>query len=182
MKCTRLACLAFALTAFAAAMPAEAQMKIGVFDPQRVSEETAEGKKIQTSLASLRDAKAAEIKVKADAVQAIAEQLQTQGLSMSADRRTELQMEAQQLNLELENARKLAAQELQLQVQAAQVKFEEQLRIAIEQFARSGGYDLILDTTVVSFGSPKVDITTGIIDAFDRVATAMAGGGGAGQP
>lgn len=183
MKCIRLACLSAALLAVAlGAAPAEAQaMKIGVFDPQRVSEETVEGKRIQQALGSLRDTKAADIKSRQEAIQAVADQIQQQGLSMSADRRTQLEVELQQKQLELDNARKLATQELQLQVQAAQVRFEEQLRVAIEQFARQGGYDLILDTTVVSFGSPQVDITTGIIDAFDKVSAAMAAQP-AGQP
>ena len=43
---------------FAAALStvcAQTSLKLGVFDPQRVSEETAEGKRIQASLAEIRD-------------------------------------------------------------------------------------------------------------------------------
>ena len=50
-----------ALGALASSAWAQTSLKIGVFDSQRISEETLEGKRIQTDLGGLRDAKQAEI-------------------------------------------------------------------------------------------------------------------------
>ena len=90
-----LALAAFLAASGAAWAQGQAPSKIGVFDAQRISEETAEGKRIQTKLNGFRDKKQAEIVEKEKAVQALQEKLQAQTLSLSPDKRTELEKEIQ---------------------------------------------------------------------------------------
>ena len=55
-----LAATALLMATFSAAN-AQGTVKIGVFDPQRVSEETIEGKRIQATLEALRDKRQSDI-------------------------------------------------------------------------------------------------------------------------
>ena len=176
-----LAAIVFAATAFAPS--ALAQTKIGVFDPQRVSEETVEGKRIQDELAKMRDSKQAEIQTKRSRIEQLAKQLEEEALTLSQEKRTALEVQIQRLRLDLENATQLATQELQLEISAAQANFNERLNLAVQQYGKSQGFDLILDTSIVAFMSSAVDVTTGIIDIFDSLKVTPEGGGsGSGTP
>ncbi len=80
--------------------------------------------------------------------------------------------------LEIENARTLASQELQLEFANAQGKFNEMLLAGVEEFGRSQGFDLILDTTAVAWAGEKIDVTTALIDRVDEMFPATASEGG----
>jgi len=62
---------------------AQETIKIGVFDPQRVSEETIEGKRIQARLEALRDKRQTEITTEERAIGEAQQQLTQQALSLS---------------------------------------------------------------------------------------------------
>ncbi len=154
----------------------DAPLKIAVFDPQRVSDETEEGKRVQAALAQLRDAKQQEIAAKSAKIEELQNQLTQQALSLSAERRTQIEMQIQRLALDLENARDLASRELQLEIAAAQQKFNDRLLRAVVAYGQAQGFDLILDSSVIAFASPRADVTTGIIDTFDSLAPPPAAG------
>lgn len=166
------AILAIFVLALAAPAALAQSAKVGVFDPQRVSEETNEGKTVQSQLSQLRDAKQKQIGDKQSKIEELQGQLQQQALSLSADRRTSLEMDIQRRMLDLENARELAGRELQLEIAAAQNQFNERLLRAVESYAAEQSFDLILDTSVVAYMSKAVDCTTGIIDKFNALPPA----------
>ncbi len=169
--------LSFLVLALLAVIGSAAQaqsLKVGVFDPQRVSLETAEGKRVQIQRAALRDEKQAEITAKQKAITELQEQLSQQSLSLSPDRRNSLQMDIQRRMLELDNANELASRELQLEVSSAQARFNEKLLAGIEAFGRDEGLDLILDRSLVAWSGESIDVTTAIIDRFDQLFPAEA--------
>jgi outer membrane protein len=159
-----------------AALPAFAQgaNKIAVFDAGRVSEETDEGKRIAGQLTSLQDKKRAELQEKQKKVADIQQQLQTQALSLSAERRQALEKEGQKLALELNQAQESARNELQIEVQEAQNRFQNQLLQVVEQFGRDEGFDLILEKSLVAYAASSVDVTTAIVDRFNKLIPAAA--------
>ena len=111
----RIAILALVAAAAAvASVRAEdpAPVRIGVFDAQRLSEESVEGKRIQGKLTAFRDAKQAELSAKERAIQEIQEKLQAQSLSLSPEKRTELEKEIQKKALDLNQAREAAQREI----------------------------------------------------------------------
>lgn len=171
-----LGAMTVALLSVAWAPEAEAQMKIGVFDPQRVSEETQEGKRIQAQLGAMKDEKQRQLTDKETQLQALSNQLDQQALTLSTEKRTALQVQIERLKLDLDNARKLATQELQLEVAAAQAAFNERLIRAVNQFGQTQGYDLLLESSLVAFASTKIDVTTGVIDVFDKLGPVDTGG------
>ena len=178
MKTARLLLAATAVIACLAATPSTwAQSKVGVFDPQRVSEETAEGKRIQAQLESIKNEKQKALSDKENQLAALTTQLEQQALTLSTEKRTALQVQIERLRLDLDNARKLATQELQLEVAAAQAAFNERLRRAVTSFGQSQGFDLVIEASLVSYWSTGVDVTTGIIDTFDKLGPIEGGGG-----
>ena len=87
---------------------AAATLKIGVFDANRVSEETDEGKRIASKLSKFGDQKKAELAAKEKEVADLRAQLDSQSLSLSPEKSQQLQKEAQKKGLELQQAQEAA--------------------------------------------------------------------------
>jgi outer membrane protein len=163
--------VAIVIAALALSGTAQAQaptLKIGVFDAQRISEETEEGKRVQMRLEEFRDRKQTEVTEKETVLAELQNQLETQALSLSNERRLALEKEIQRKALELKSFRESAGQEMQLEVVEAQDRFQGQLIAVINNFAQSQKFDLVLEYGTVVYASPTVDVTTAIIDSFDQ--------------
>ena len=159
--------------ALAAGTPAHAQgapaaPRFGVFDAQRLSEETAEGKRVQTELTALKDKKQGELQGREKELNDLQAQLQAQALSLSGEKRQAMEKEIQKKMLDLKSARDSATNEFQLELQNAQSRFQEQLFHVVETFARTEGFSLIFEKSQVAFAAEGVDITTALVDAFNR--------------
>jgi len=172
--------IAFALAAsvlaggIALAQAPAAASKVGVFDAGRVSEETDEGKRIAGQLNALQEKKRGELAAKEKAVGDLQQQLQAQGLSLSADKRQQMEKDLQKAGLELNQFRETARNELQMEVQEAQERFQSQLLAVVEQFGRDEGFDLVLEKSLVAYASKAVDVTTAIVDRFNKMIPAQA--------
>jgi outer membrane protein len=142
--------------------------KIGVFDPQRVSEETGLGRQVQEQLSAFRDRKQAEIGDKQRAIEDQRKQLSQQALSLSSERRADMEKDIQRQLLEFESAKERAGREMQLEIAAAQSSFQEKLLDVIEAMGRDDGFSLILDANVIAWAAKEIDVTTAIVDRFDR--------------
>lgn len=150
-------------------------LKIGVFDPQRVSEATVMGKAMQGQLESFQAEKQAAIDASRKEIAALQKQLSEQRLSLSADTRNRMEMDIQRRLLALEGAQDLATREMQLELAAAKGMFEEKLLIAVEQFGKDEGFSIVLDRTLVAWASNAVDVTSALIDRFDLMFPSSEG-------
>jgi len=168
----------------AVASPAAAQspQKIGVFDPQRVSDETAEGKRVQADLQAFQQKKQQELRAMQTEVEDLRRQLSGQALSLSAEKRGEMEKSVQKKLLDLQSAEESASREFQLEIGNAQQRFEAQLRQVVEGFGRDEGFTLILDAGTVVFAAPGVDVTTAIVDRFNRTVPAVPAAAPAAAP
>jgi len=167
------------LTLLAATGLARAQsagMKIGVFDANRVSEESDEGKRIAARLTALGDKKKGEITAKEKEISDLRQQLESQTLSLSPEKQNQLQKDIQKKGLELQQAQESARNEFQIEVSEAQNKFQEQLLRVINQFGRDEGFTLVLEraTGGVAFAAESIDVTTAIVDKFNQMVPADA--------
>ena len=171
----------FALVLFAGvATPAQAQsIKIGVFDPGRVSEEAEDAKQIQSELLAIRDKKQTDIAAREQAINDLRQRLNQQALSLSSDKRTTMEIDIQRKMLEFNSLKEMASQELQLEFSAAEARFNDKLRNVVEQYARDQGFALILDVNVVVWASPSIDVTTPIVDLYNRMYPVAAAPGSA---
>lgn len=146
--------------------------KVGVFDPNRILQETEEGKRVSAQISQYRDTKQAELDQKRKEILDLQNQLQTQGLSLSADRRAELEKQAQKKSLELSSAVEAAQREDQLETTEALSKFQNQIMAVLEQFAREEGFDIVLEKSLVAYSSPPVDVTSMLVERFNAMMPA----------
>jgi outer membrane protein len=153
-----------------------AALKIGVFDANRVSEESDEGKRIASRLTALGDKKKGEISAKEKEIADLRQQLESQTLSLSPEKQSQLQKDIQKKGLELQQAQESARNEFQIEVSEAQNKFQDQLLRVISQFGRDEGFTLVLEraTGGVAFAAESIDVTTAIVDKFNQMVKAPA--------
>src|SRR5882672_9323790 len=173
-----LAILAMFLVAATAAVRAQSPtaLKVGVFDANRVSEETDEGKRIAAKLSAFGDKKKADLAAKEKEITDLRAQLDSQNLSLSPEKVQQMQKDVQKKGLELQQAQESARSEFQIEVSDAQNKFQEQLIRVINQFGRDEGFTLVLERSTggVAFASESIDVTTAIVDKFNGMVKAPA--------
>ncbi len=75
--------------------------------------------------------------------------------------------------------KEVASQELQLEFAAAEARFNDRLNLVVEQYGRDQGFALILDATAVAWASTAIDVTTPIVDQYNRMFPATPAGGAA---
>ena len=181
--------LVFAAALLAATGPTAAQspsaLKIGVFDANRVSEETDEGKRIASKLQAFGEKKKSELTAKEKEINDLRAQLDSQNLSLSPEKLQQMQKDVQRKGLELQQAQESARSEFQVEVSEAQNKFQDQLIRVLNQFGRDEGFTLVLERSTggVAFASESIDVTTAIVDLFNKMVTApTAAAPGAAKP
>jgi len=143
--------------------------KIGVFDAGRVSAETALGKAITSRLNSFQDKKRATLQAKGKEIQSLQGQLEAQALSLSPDKRSALEKDIQRKTLELNQAQEAARSELQIEYNEEQEKFQQRILAAVEQLSRDEKFSIILEKSVVAFFDQTLDVTTALVDRFDKL-------------
>jgi outer membrane protein len=146
-------------------------LKVGVFDANRVSEETDEGKRIAAKLSKFGDQKKADLASKEKEIGDMRAQLDSQNLSLSPEKLQQLQKDVQKKSLELQQAQEAARNEFQIEVSDAQNKFQEQLIRVINQFGRDEGFTLVIERSTggVAFAAESIDVTTAIVDKFNEM-------------
>jgi outer membrane protein len=171
----RRAIVAVAVLAMGAgAAMAQAVPKIGVFDSQRLSEETDEGKRVQAQLKETRAKREKEIEDETKRLQELQQQLEQKGLSLSEEKRTTLEIDIRRGALELESRKDIASRGFQLEIAAAEARFNEKLRVVIADFAKQEQFTLILEGSAVAWASATIDVTTALIDTFNGKFPATA--------
>jgi outer membrane protein len=147
--------------------------KIGVFDAQAVSENTEMGKRIQADLMAFSEGKEAEIAERQQRVRELRDQLNQQALSLSSDKRAALEKDIQLHMLELQSFQEAANRELELEYASATKEFQEKLIVTIDTFGKDEGFSLILDRSQVAWFTQAIDVTSAIVDRFNRMFAAQ---------
>ena len=150
--------------------PALAQsIKLGVFDAQAVSENSDMGKRIQAELTAFTEGKEGEIAQRQQRVAQMRKQLSEQSLSLSAEKRADLEMDIQRHMLELQSFQEAASRELELEYGSATKEFQDKLVLAIDTFGKDEGFAVILDRSQVAWFDSTIDVTSAVIDRFNRM-------------
>ncbi|GAB4368479.1 MAG: hypothetical protein Kow0062_01730 [Acidobacteriota bacterium] len=152
-----------------AAAPASAQqLKVGVFDAERISAETAEGARIKARLTALQEKKRKELEGLQKELQALQQEFLATSTSLSEEKRKELGLRIQRKQVELEGAQKSANQELQVEVESAQLEWQRKMLELVRDYGKKNGYTLLLPVEVVPYFSPSIDITDELIRIVDQ--------------
>jgi len=162
------------VVAWPSTLSAQSSLKLGVFDPQRVSEETFEGKRIQQKLEQMRDSRQREIADEEAQIGALQQQLNQQALSLSREKLAEMEIDIQKRLLELNGRKDMMSRAFQLEIAGAEAQFNEKLRVVVAQYAKTEGFTIIFEIGAVAFASQTIDVTTGLIDQFNANFPASA--------
>jgi len=151
-------------------------MKVGVFNAQVVSENTEMGKRIQAVLTAFTEGKEAEIGARQQKVAEMRQQLSQQSLSLSTDKRKALELDIQRHVLELQSFQEAATRELELEYATATKEFQDKLILAVDTFGSDESFSLLLDRSQVAWAHTATDVTSAIIDRFNRMFPASGSG------
>jgi outer membrane protein len=144
-------------------------VKVGVFNAQVVSENTQMGQRIQAELTVFTERKESEIVKRQERLAALRQQLSQQSLSLSSDKRSALEMDVQRHALELQSFQEAAGRELELEYASATRDFQDKLVLAVDTFGSDEGFSILLDRSQVAWAASATDVTSAIIDRFNRM-------------
>lgn len=160
---------------------AQQSMKIGVFDAERASQETTSGQQLYSDLEKQGLDMQAELQGLQDEYTKLQEEYQAGSLSMSEERRREMEREIERKQIELQTKQQTFLRQRQTDVERAQAQWTEKVRLAVEAIGREGGYDLILPAELVPYYSASVDLTDELIDRLGRATAPAAPAAGSGS-
>ena len=159
-----------------------ADVKIGVFDFQRVSEETARGQELRANLEKFGDKKKGEITSKENELKAMEDKYKAEAFSLTAEKRSQMEKDIQKKQLDLQSFRDSAQKEMQIEVNEAQGKFNDQLLSVINALGKERGYTLVFAKEQVAFASDTADMTSELIERFNQETAKAPAAGAAPAP
>ena len=95
--------------------------------------------------------------------------LSQQSLSLSSEKRAAQEKEIQRSLLELQSFQESASRELELEYGSATNDFREKLIATVDSFGRDEGFSLILDRSQVAWSAALIDVTSAVIDRFNKM-------------
>ena len=144
-------------------------MKIGVFDPNVLWEQTEVGKKYNQDLSAARDRLQSQIDRKTEELQATRSKLRQQQQTLSEDKVSEMQQDILSKETELDRLSEDATKEMKFQVGQFQGRFQEMLAKTLDAFGKEKGYALILTRGAVVYSASSIDINQYLIAKFNEM-------------
>jgi outer membrane protein len=170
------------LAASLLAVPAMAEVKVGVVDYARLLEDSPQAKQVQESLRAEFGPRLQQIVAAENALKTKNEKLQKDGATMSPDQRTKAEKELRDGARDLERRK----QELQDDSNAKRNdevgKLQRSLMTEVRDYAKAQNYDIVIAEGVI-YATPAVDITPQVLQALQARAPKPASpAGGAPAP
>jgi outer membrane protein len=160
------------------AASAQAAVKVGVIDVQRILTESVAGKDAMGKLKTLQDQKLAEAKSKQDEINQLRSRINDGRLSLAEDKIAEMEKQAEDRVIAFRRFQDDADRELQKARDIAFDGIEKRVLPLINQIGKEGGYTIILNKfqSGLVFADETVDITAEVIKRFDGSSTAAPKG------
>lgn len=149
--------------------PFPAGAKIAFINPQRVFQESAEGKTAVTRVNALIQKKQTEGQDKQKQLQANQQKLQTSSGVMNEAARSQLEKEIEKQQVEAQRFQQDAQAEINELQQEIQNEFIKKVQPIIEQVAKEKGLQLVFDlnNAGLAWGDPGLDLTTEVVKKLD---------------
>jgi len=173
---SKVAIWALAAGGILAALPAWAELKIGVVDPQRLLEESPQGKAVQESMRSEFAQRERQLQAQAQALKAKQDKLQKDGATMTEEQRARAEKELRDGNRDFERARGEFQDDFSARRNEEMSRLQRTLGDEVRTYAKSQNFDLVLSSDVVIYQTQTYDITPGVLAAM------QAHGGAAAKP
>lgn len=154
-------------TAPAAATALPAVTKVVYMEPERVFDESAEGKRLSASLDAFRQKKVAPLAERNKQLEALRAKRQDAATATAASIAA-LDREISRLALELERGSQDAEREYNEQAGQAQAEFQRKLQPILQQLLKeSGAHVLLTPAAGISWVDPSVDISAELVKRLD---------------
>lgn len=153
-----------------------AQTKIRYIDSGKILANLPEAQELKRKLEKLQSDYNSEYQKMVQQYQDLANQLETQSLLLSPEKKAEKQRQLQDLAVQIQQfeAEKFGAQgEYFRKSQELQQPLIEKIQKVVEKIATAEGYDMIIDvaTAGLVYINPKMDITDQVLQELQKAAT-----------
>ena len=148
----------------ASAASAEAEMKIGFVNGQRVINESPQAIKAKKKLEKEFEKKDQELQKMAKQLQGMQEALEKNSTTMAESERRTKEREFNDLNRDFQRKQREMREDLSLRQNEEMASIYENVNKVIKKVAETEKFDLILQEAV--YFSPKIDITEKVIKAL----------------
>jgi outer membrane protein len=149
-----------------AALPAWAELKIGVVDPQLLLAESPQGKAASESMRAEFAPRQRTLQAQEQALKAKQEKLQKDGATMTDDQRVRAEKELRDAARDLERARGEFNDDATAKRNEEMSRLQKTLGEEVRTYAKAQNYDLILTGETVVYAAPSYDITPAILAAL----------------
>lgn len=155
----------------AAALPAWAETKIGVVDPQRLLEESPQGKAASESMRAEFAPRQRTLQAQEQTLKAKQEKLQKDAATMTEDQRVRAEKELRDGARDLERARGEFNDDATARRNEEMSRLQRTLGEEVRNYAKAQNYDLILTAETAVYYAPAFDITPAILTALQAHAS-----------
>jgi outer membrane protein len=142
------------------AMTAHAEMKVAVVNFQKLVDEAPQGKLASQALQDEFLPRQRELQQKQKDLQAKQEKLQRDAAVMSETEKTSLDRELRAGTADLQSRGEAFSEELNTRRNEELGRVQGYLAQEVATFAKNGGYDLVIPTSVAVYAKDSLDITT----------------------
>jgi len=158
-----------------AVAPAWAEPKIGVVDPQRLLQESPQGKAVQDSMRAEFAPRERTLQAQAQAIKAKQDKLQKDGATMTDEQRVRAEKDLRDGERDFERARGEFQDDITARRNEEYSRLQRTLGEEVRSYAKAQSFDVILSGEAVIFATPAYDVTPAILTALQsRAATAPA--------
>ncbi len=161
------ACLVFVGLLMASPLAYAQALKIGVFDMDRVFNESKRWAKERDAFVKKSKALQEAFEKKAAELKALKESLEKKAGMLSEQARKEKEREYQQKARELERLGQDSDTEIKQMNKESATRFNKSLLTVLKKLGHEEKYALILESAVIPYSSKEIDITDQVLKAFD---------------
>ncbi len=155
-----------------AVVPAWADPKIGVVDPQRLLQESPQGKAVQDSMRAEFAPRERTLQAQAQALKGKQDKLQKDGATMTDEQRLRAEKELRDGERDFERARGEFQDDITARRNEEMSRLQRTLGEEVRNYAKAQNFDVILSGEAVIYATPAYDITPAILTALQAHAAA----------
>jgi outer membrane protein len=147
------------------AVPAMAEVKVGVIDYARLLEESPQAKQVQEALRSEFGPRYQQLVTQEQALKAKGEKLQKDVATMTPDQRTKAEKDLRDGARELERKKQEWQDDSNAKRNDEMNKLQRSLIGEVRDYAKAQNFDIVIAEGVI-YATPTVDITTAVLQAL----------------
>jgi outer membrane protein len=157
------------VAALAFAVPASAEIKVGVINYARLFEESPQAKVVRESLQAEFGPRLQQLVTQENSLKARGEKLQKDVATMTPDQRSKAEKDLRDSIRELDRKKGELQDDSNAKRQEEMNRLQRSLITEITEYAKSQNYDIVIAEGVI-YATPTVDITTQVLQALQSRA------------